>query len=143
MLGSPQHTNHKNPPSSCQRERIFPGSWAVSIDVTSGKSNLSSAVAGLERSRDICSREICLLTLATTSSSSSPPPFGNLRQSQPRPICTQIAWIMDSPRTPVHAGRQAAAAGCEVLEADGSGTADSHGLETSSERGRGGGKPAE
>ncbi|CAN0540208.1 unnamed protein product [Rangifer tarandus platyrhynchus] len=72
-----------------------------------------------------------------TSSSSSPPPFGNLRQSQPRPICHQMAWIRVFPRTPVGAGRQAAAAGCELHEADGSGTADGHGLATSSERGRG------
>lgn len=48
-----------------------------------------------------------------------------------------------SPRTPVRAGRQAAAAGYKLHEADRSGTVGGHGLATSSERGRGGGKPAE
>lgn len=81
--------NAKQPLPPAGPKRV-PGSWAVSIDVTSGKSNLSLAVAGPLSSRDISSREICLLTLAMTSSSSSPSPFGNLRQSQPRPICTQI-----------------------------------------------------
>lgn len=48
-----------------------------------------------------------------------------------------------SPRTPVRAGRQAAAAGYKLHEADRSGTVGGHGLATSSERGRGGGKPDE
>lgn len=48
-----------------------------------------------------------------------------------------------SPRTPVRAGRQAAAAGYKLHGADRSGTVGGHGLATSSERGRGGGKPAE
>lgn len=54
-----------------------------------------------------------------------------------------MAWIRVSPRTPVHAGLQAAAAGCELFEADSSDTEGGRGLATISARGRGGGKPAE
>lgn len=48
-----------------------------------------------------------------------------------------------SPRTSAREGRQAAAAGYKPHEAARSATVGGHGLATSSERGRGGGKPAE